>query len=144
MKPSSSSFRDNHVCKDQHITVFADTRLTNSKEIARLTGSDVSSSQCELILHAYKKWQQDCVGFLQGDFANLGMGGVLNDAIIGVIQFRDMRGNHLPLATGKRARAAHHLVGVSQQGGRIAREGGQYVTQRGICDDGRKAPSCYC
>jgi asparagine synthase (glutamine-hydrolysing) len=56
-----------------HLAISADLRIHNRKDLIRHLGVDESPSSlyrdCDLLLAAYAKWDEECVEFLVGEFA---------------------------------------------------------------------------
>ena len=51
------------------LSITANARLDGRKELITKLKVDTTSTDAELILHAYEKWGEDCVKHLLGDFA---------------------------------------------------------------------------
>jgi asparagine synthase (glutamine-hydrolysing) len=57
---------------DGQVWITADARIDDRENLARELGlpqSALARPDCELILHAYARWGQDCIDHLLGDFA---------------------------------------------------------------------------
>lgn len=69
LRTTPESFSETQPLTDQNLTITADVRLDNRKELLAILGGDPSLGDAGLLVKAYRKWGAECVSHLLGDFA---------------------------------------------------------------------------
>lgn len=69
LRTTPESFNETQPLTDQNLTITADVRLDNRRELLAILGGDPALGDAELALKAYRKWGAECASHLLGDFA---------------------------------------------------------------------------